>query len=235
MKDAKAVRLFLHSGGKFAEARDEVLGFLGKTKRLLFVPWALQDLDQYVAKVRGVVGPWGLAVDSVHEAKDPKAAIAKAKAIFVGGGNTFRLLTRLHEHDVLDAIRARVRGGVPFLGSSAGSNVACPTIMTTNDMPIVYPPTFAALGLVPFQINPHYLDPDPASTFQGETREQRIVEFHEMNAPAVIGLREGSLLRREGSRLELRGTVGARLFRRGVPPAEHLPGDRLDFLLDPPA
>ena len=110
--------------------------------------------------------------------------------------------------------------------------MACPTIMTTNDMPIVYPPTFEALGLIPFQINPHYMDPDPDSNHKGETREQRLTEYHEMNPLPVIGLREGSLVRREGDELELRGTVGARLFLQGREAEEHMPGDRLDFLLD---
>jgi len=226
------MRLWLHSGGAFREAGKDVVDFLGATKRILFVPYALDDLDAYVGKVRGYTEPWGLTIESVHEADDPHAAVRDAASIFVGGGNTFRLLTRMIALDLLRPIRERVLDGLPYLGSSAGSNLACPTIMTTNDMPIVYPPTFEALGLVPFQINPHYLDPDPDSTHQGETREQRLVEYHEMNDRPVIGLREGSFLRREGDTLALGGTVGARLFRRGHEPEEHVPGDRLDFLLE---
>ena len=196
------------------------------------MPYALDDLNDYLAKIRGLMEPWGFTVDSTHEADDPAEAVRAAEAIFVGGGNTFRLLTRLIAMDLLDPLRERVRDGVPYLGSSAGSNMACPTIMTTNDMPIVYPPTFEALDLVPFQINPHYMDVDPDSTHKGETREQRLFEYHEMNPLPIVGLREGSLVRREGNELELRGTVGARLFQQGREPEEYMPGDRLDFLLE---
>lgn len=228
------MRLWLHSGGVFREAEEEVRDFLGNVERILFVPYALHDLDTYVAKVGEIMGPWGFEIESTHGARDPRAAIDEADALFVGGGNTFRLLTTMVALDLLDPIRERVLAGVPYLGSSAGSNLACPTIMTTNDMPIVYPPTFDALGLVPFQINAHYVDPDPDSIFHGETREQRLREYHEMNALPVVGLREGSLLRREGDALELRGTIGARLLQAGREPVEVVPGDRLDFLLQPP-
>ncbi len=225
------MRCFLHSGGYFRDARTEMLDYLGSVRRLVFVPFALQDVDMYTGRVREVAGAWGIEITGIHEQGDPRATLARADAVFVGGGNTFRLLSRLYEADLLEPLRQAVRDGLPYLGSSAGSNLACPTIMTTNDMPIVYPPSFDALDIVPFQINPHYLDPDPDSTHQGETREVRIREYHEMNANAVVGLREGSLLRREGETLELRGSVGARLFRRGLEPTEHVPGDRLDFLL----
>lgn len=227
------MRLWLHSGGAFREAGEEVSDFLGDQRRILFVPYALHDLNDYVGKVRALVDPWGFTLDSPHEADDPKQAVLDAEAIFVGGGNTFRLLTRLIALGLVDPIRERVAAGVPYLGSSAGSNMACPTIMTTNDMPIVYPPTYEALGLVPFQINPHYLDADPDSPHKGETRAQRLTEYHEMNALPVLGLREGSLVRREGDALELRGTVGARLFLQGREAEEYVPGDRLDFLLEP--
>ncbi len=225
------MRLFLHSGGAFQQARDEVISFVPPSTKVTFVPYALHDLDAYVGMVRAAMGTWGYEVEGTHEHDDPRQAIRDADLIFVGGGNTFRLLTRLVELDLMDPIRERAAAGVPYMGSSAGSNMACATIMTTNDMPIVYPPTFDALGLVPFQINPHYQDPDPDSTFQGETRERRILEYHEMNVRPVIGLREGSLLRREGDQLELRGSIGARLFRRGEEPVECVPGDRLDVLL----
>ena len=226
------MRLWLHSGGTFSESSEEVQLFLGDTKDVVFVPYAIDDLDMYIAKVREIMGPWGFDVVSTHEHEDPKQALRDAPALFMGGGNTFRLLTTLVQLDLMDVIRERVAQGMPYMGSSAGSNMACPTIMTTNDMPIVYPPHFDALGLIPFQINPHYLDPDPDSTHKGETRETRLREYHEMNALPVVGLREGSSLRREGDTLELRGTIGARLFRQGQEPVEHVPGDRLDFLLD---
>jgi dipeptidase E len=224
-------RLLLHSGGRFAEAERWVRDFLGQVHRLLFVPYALHDQAGYTAHVRALAASWGLEVEGLEAADDPVAAVQRAQALFVGGGNTFRLLVRLREAGLLAPIRDRVRAGMPYLGSSAGSNVACPTIMTTNDMPIVHPPSFEALGLVPFQINPHYLDPDPTSPSQGETREVRIREYHEMNALPVIGLREGSLLIREDGVLRLEGVVGARLFRRGQEPVEVAPGSRLDDLL----
>ena len=226
------MRLWLHSGGAFREAGKEVSDFLGDTRRVLFIPYAIHDLNDYIEKVRGLMEPWGYTVDSAHEADDPREAVRGAEAIFVGGGNTFRLLNRMIAMDLMDPIRERVADGVPYMGSSAGSNMACPTVMTTNDMPIVYPPTFEALGIVPFQINPHYLDVDPDSTHKGETREQRLREYHEMNPLPVLGLREGSLVRQEGDELELRGTVGARLFHHGGDAEEYLPGDRLDFLLE---
>jgi dipeptidase E len=203
--------------------------------RLLFVPYALHDLDAYTGLVRERVGTWGLEITGIHETPDAVRAVEDAPGLLMGGGNTFRLLLRLIEHGLVDPIRERVRTGMPYVGASAGSNVACPTIMTTNDMPIVRPPTFRALGLVPFQINPHYLDPDPDSTHQGETRETRIREYHEMNDLPVIGLREGSMLVRDDDALLLQGTIGARLFLPGREPVEHVPGDRLDHLLQPEA
>jgi dipeptidase E len=176
----------------------------------------------------------GYAVDSLHEAADPRAAVQSAQAYFVGGGNTFRLLDCLYRLEVLELMRERVAAGTPYMGSSAGSNLACVTIRTSNDMPIVQPPSFDALALVPFNLNCHYLDPDPESTHQGETRELRIQEFHEENHPHVLGLREGCMLRIENGQVQLKGTTPARLFARGQEPREFTPGDRLDFLLDPP-
>jgi dipeptidase E len=176
----------------------------------------------------------GLAVDSLHEGGDRVSArrmVEGARAVFTGGGNTFRLLASLYDLDLIGLLRERALGGLPYAGSSAGSNLACPTVRTTNDMPIVEPPSLGALALVPFQINPHYLDPDPGSTHQGETREDRIREYLEENEQPVVGLREGALLRIEGDRSRLLGSTGARLFRRGAEPAEHLPGSDLSFLL----
>jgi len=158
----------------------------------------------------------------------PAKAVRETEAIFIGGGNTFRLLKALYDHDLLDTIRERVRAGMPYIGSSAGSNVAAPTIRTTNDMPIVQPPSFDALGLVRFQINPHYLDADPNSTHKGETREERIVQFLEENETPVVGLREGAMLRIENRMTLLKGSTGARIFRRGSEPVEILPGAYLD-------
>jgi dipeptidase E len=196
--------------------------------RVLFVPYALRDRDAYAARVRDRFAQLGFEVDSIHESPDgPAAAVMRAQAIFIGGGNTFRLLDALWRLDLIDPIRRRARGGTPYIGSSAGSNVACITIKTTNDMPIVQPPTFDALGLVPFNINPHYLDPDPQSTHMGETREERILQFHEENEPPVVGLREGAWLEADERGVRLEGAAGARLFRRGQAPVEYPAGTRL--------
>ena len=209
----------------------QVADFLAPVSRLLFVPFALFDRDSYAAKVRQRFERMDIAVDSLHEAADPVAAVERAEAVFIGGGNTFRLLKSLFETGVVEPLRRRVAAGMPYMGASAGTNVACPTIRTTNDMPIVEPPGFTALGLVPFQINPHYLDADPGSTHQGETREQRLREFLEENDVPVVALRESSMLRVDGERVELLGTTAARLIRRGSEPSEHPPGSRFDFLL----
>ncbi len=212
-------------GGNYLDyAETEIRDFLGDTPRLLFLPFALHDQNAYAERVRERFAQMGYAVDPLHEATDVITAVNEAKAIFIGGGNTFRLLNRLYELNLLDPIRDRVRAGVPYLGSSAGSNVAGPTIKTTNDMPIVQPPSFDSLGLVSFQINPHYLDPEPDSTHMGETREERIRQFLEENETPVIGLREGAMLRIEQSSILLKGNAGARLFRRNLPPLELQPG-----------
>jgi dipeptidase E len=220
-----------HPTGFLDHAEGEIRDFLGPVRRVLFLPWALGDRDAYAEKVRGRLGGMGYEVDSAHDAREPAGAVLLAEAVFAGGGNTFRLLKALYELDLLEALRRRVGEGMPYVGSSAGSNVAGVTIGTTNDMPIVLPPSLNALGLVPFNINPHYLDPDPVSTHKGETREERIAQFHEENDQAVVGLREAAMLRIEGWAASLRGTAPARLFRKGEPPREFSPADRLDFLL----
>jgi len=217
--------------GYFDYAEAEVRDFLGATPCLLFVPYALQDLDAYAAKAQERFAGMGIRADSIHKAGDARQAVQEADAIFIGGGNTFRLLKKLYDLDLLDAIRGQVANGMPYMGASAGSNVATPTIRTTNDMPIVQPPSFGALGLVSFQINPHYLDPDPGSTHMGETREERIVQFLEENMTSVLGLREGGIIRVEQGRAQLKGVAGGRLFRRGVAPVELSPGADLTGLL----
>lgn len=214
--------------GYLEHAEAEIRRFLGNVRRVLFVPFALRVHDAYGAKARQGFARIGFEVDSLHEAADRVAAVRTAEAIFVGGGNTFRLLKTLYDLDLLGAIRGRVEEGMPYMGASAGSNIAAPTIRTTNDMPIVEPPSFDALGLVPFQINPHYLDADPSSTHMGETREQRLLQFLEENETAVIGLREPSMLVVENGACTLRGTASARLFRRGGDPIELAPNSELD-------
>jgi dipeptidase E len=209
-------------------AEDEIRDFLAKITRILFIPFALHDRDAYAAKARAGFARLGYQLDSLHDVSDMRVAVRTAEAIFVGGGNTFRLLKTLYDFDLLKAIRARVESGTPYIGSSAGSNVAGPTIKTTNDMPIVEPPSFDALGLVPFQINPHYVDPEPDSTHMGESREERILQFLEENETPVIGLREGAMVRFENGRAELKGVSGARIFRKGRQPIEVEPGTEIE-------
>jgi dipeptidase E len=221
----------VHGTGYLEHALPELRDVLGDIRRLLFIPFALKDRDAYAAKARQAFGSIGYEVDSLQDAADPGRAIQQAEAVFCGGGNTFRLLKALYELEVLAPIRRRAGAGMPYAGASAGANLACPTIRTTNDMPIVQPPSFDALGLVPFQINPHYLDPDPASKHMGETRETRIREFHEENRAPVIGLREGAMLRVEEGGVWLKGLAGARIFKSGQAPVEAQPVSRLDALL----
>src|SRR5262245_7831511 len=166
--------------GYLDHAEEAIRALLGGVTRLLFVPDALQDRAGYAAKVRERFERLSIAVDSTHEAADPARSVAAAQALFIGGGNTFRLLSALYLQELIGPIRARVMAGMPYLSASAGTNVATRSIQTTNDMPIVQPPSFAALALVPFNVNPHYLDPDANSQHMGETREQRLKEFHEM-------------------------------------------------------
>ena len=224
----------LYGGGYLDHAETEIRDFLGddgRVKRVLFVPYALHDRDAYAATAQQRFAKMGYQLSSIHATAHPVRAVNDAEAIFIGGGNTFRLLKALYDVNVLDPIRQRVRGGMPYIGSSAGSNVAAPTIKTTNDMPIVEPPSFNALGLVWFQINPHYLDPDPDSTHMGETREQRLLQFLEEDSTPVAALREGAMLRLENGVTTLKGSSGARIFRRGLESVETLPGDQLDALL----
>lgn len=220
----------LHGSGYLDHVEAEIRSFLGNLKRVLFVPYALFDRDKYAATAQRRFEKMSFALTSVHDAADPLQAINETDAVFTGGGNTFRLLKALYDHKLLDPIRRRVEGGMPYIGSSAGSNIAGPTIRTTNDMPIVEPPSFNALGLVSFQINPHYLDADPDSTHMGETREERIMQFLEENETPVIGLREGAVLRIEQGTTTLRGSSGARLFRKDKAPEEFMPGAQLDLI-----
>ena len=221
-------------GTRYLEhAYPELRDAFGGLARVLFIPHALKDRDAYFAKARPAFEEMGYGLDSLHEAPDPREAIEQAQAVFCGGGNTFRLLKALCEMGVLPLIRERVKDGMVYTGASAGSNLACPTIRTTNDMPIVEPPSFEGLGLVSFQINPHYIDPAPDSTHMGETREVRIREFHEENEAPVAGLREGAILRVEGASIALKGVAGARIFRLGLEPLEFLPGAAVEEILEP--
>ena len=229
------MRLLLLSNSKnvgqtyLEHAADTIQDFFAGIRTALFVPYAGVRVtwNDFTATVRAKFAEFGVEIEGIHIASDPVAAVRAAEAIVVGGGNTFHLLKALHERGLVEAIAERVRAGVPFAGWSAGSNVACPTIRTTNDMPIVEPPTLDAMRLVPFQINPHYLDAHPAG-HGGETREERILEFIEANpGVTVVGLREGSILRLEGDLLTLLGAKTARIFLKGAAPREIAPGEAI--------
>ncbi len=222
----------LHERRYLDHAEKEILDFVGPRTSVLFVPYAVYDRRAYATKAQERFREMGLSLASIHDVSNMPRAIDEAEVIFVGGGNTFRLLKGLHDHDLLGPIRRRVATGMPYIGSSAGSIVACPTLKTTKDMPVVQPPSFEALGLVPFQISPHYLDPDPASTHMGETQEERIMQFLEENEEPVVGLREGSLLRVQERTVVLKGPNTARIFRRGEKPFEAAQNSNLCPLLE---
>ena len=218
----------LHGSGYLDHAESEIRSFLRGVSSVLFVPYALYDRDAYASMVQKRFEEMGYSLESIHTAGEPQQALSNAESIFIGGGNTFRLLKALYDNDALTTIRERVQNGMPYIGSSAGSNVAGPTIKTTKDMPIVQPPSFDALGIVPFQISPHFQDPDPNSTHMGETQEERINQFLEENDTPVFGLREGAIVRVEKGTMTLKGASGARIFRKAGEPVETLPGDCLD-------
>lgn len=230
------MRLLLGSGGFRTEERLELLrgemrAHFGDAKRLLFVPYALADHDLYVARLVEKGLDAGYVLDGIHKHANPVAAVREAEAISIGGGNTFRLVEALHRHGLIEPIRERVRAGVPFMGVSAGTNVACPTMQTTNDMPITDPPSFETLGLVPFQVNAHYYPGQiwikANGGFEehfGETRDDRIREYHEMNDRIVVALWESALLRVEDERVILQG-ANARIFKKGQEPVDVEPGE----------
>jgi dipeptidase E len=242
------MRVLLGSGGfrtleRVALLSAEMQSFFGPVPRLLFLPYALADHDGYVRILTEKGIHAGYELDGIHRHDDPVRAVREASALFVGGGNTFRLLADLYRHGLLEPIRERVRAGVPYLGISAGCNVACPTIKTTNDMPITQPSNLDALALVPFQVNPHYFTGqtwvatsaaaaagDLPTPHYGETRDDRLREYHEMNDLPVVGLWEGGVLRCEAGCVLLAGAE-ARVFRKGQEPVDAPPGTDLAGLL----
>jgi len=221
----------LYGGGYLDHAEAEIRDFVGDRVHVLFIPYALHDRRAYSTQAEGRFHQMGLELTSAHDLSNASRAIEQSEIIFVGGGNTFRLLHELQQKQLIEPIRRAVRAGTPYLGSSAGSIVACPSLKTTKDMPIIQPLSFEALSLVPFQISPHYLDPDPTSTHMGETQEQRILQFLEENDELVVGLREGSILRVENDALMLKGPHSARIFCRGMEPVEVSCGSNLHELL----
>ena len=211
----------------------EIEKTLAGVTEVVFIPYAAVTFsyEEYERKVQERFNEIGIKVRSVHRALNKRNFVRHAQAIVIGGGNTFALLKKMQEEDLLDVIFRRVRAGVPYVGWSAGSNVTCPTICTTNDMPIVEPQSFRAIGLVPFQINPHYLDANPAG-HAGETREQRILEYLEANRSRyVVGLREGCMIRIKDENIELIGSRTMRIFKKGIETYEVKPGDDISFLI----
>jgi len=223
----------LHNGQYLDYLLPEIQLFFGHCSEIIFIPYArpsgISHTD-YTKKVAQVFGKISIAVKGIHEFKNPIEAIEKAQGIFTGGGNTFLLVSQLYENNLVETLKKAVLNGTPYLGTSAGSNICGVTMSTTNDMPIVYPPSFTTLGWVPFNINPHYLDPVEGSTHMGETRETRILEFLQLNAEPVIGLREGSWLEVKGDSIILKGALTARVFKRNETPYEVTPETELkDF------
>ena len=224
-----------HGTGYLEHCQTEIQAILQGRSSVLFIPYARPggiSHKEYTAKAREAFQGMGFELAGIHEAADPVAALQQAEAVFIGGGNTFLLLKQLYANKLIVPLQERVKQGMPYIGTSAGTNVAGRTIGTTNDMPIVFPKSFDALQLVPFNFNPHYLDPEPDSTHMGETRETRINEFHVHNTQPVVGLREGSMIRVTGGKIALQGPLSARVFLQGQKAQEFASGDDLTFLLD---
>lgn len=223
----------LYGGGYLEYILPELETFFADCKTILFVPYARPggiSHDQYTAKVRSAFAKINKDVKGLHEFENPVEAIQNAEAIFTGGGNTFLLVSQLYKHKVMSVLSETVKNGTPYLGSSAGSNITGLTMQTTNDMPIVYPPSFQTLAVIPFNLNPHYLDADLESKHMGETRETRITEFHAFNTVPVLGLREGSWLKVLGEKITLKGELSARLFKQNEVPVELESGSDLSDL-----
>jgi dipeptidase E len=207
----------VHGGSYLSYLLPELKTHFANCKTLLFIPYAQPggiSEEEYTQKVNVVFATIGIEVRGLHEFENPKVALEEAEGIFTGGGNTFLLVTKLYENDVMAVLKKVLESGTPYLGTSAGSNICGISMKTTNDMPIIYPPSFETLGIIPFNLNPHYLDADLTSKHMGETRETRIKEFHQFNSEPVLGLREGSWLEVKGDSIVLKGGLTARLFRK---------------------
>lgn len=223
----------LHNGGYLEYLLPELSVHFKNVSELVFIPYARPSgisHDEYTEKVRQAFSKINIKVKGLHEFEDLKEALKQAEGIFTGGGNTFLLVTQLYRHDLMTLLSETLKKGTPYLGTSAGSNITGLTMQTTNDMPIIYPPSFQTLGMIPFNLNPHYLDPDSNSTHMGETRETRIKEFHQFNTLPVLGLREGSWLEVRNETITLKGSLKARLFRQNQQPEELESGSDLSFL-----
>ncbi len=220
----------VHGSGYLSYLQSALSTFLEGSNELLFIPYARPggiSYDNYTAKVQEAFEVLHIKVKGIHEYKNPVEALKQAKAIFTGGGNTFELVNQLYRNNLMKCLKEVVNNGTPYLGTSAGSNICGITMMNTNDMPIVYPPSFDTLGLIPFNINAHYLDPIEGSTHMGETRETRIKEYHIFNTTPVLALREGSWLEVQGALIVLRGPYSARIFKADTPPYELESGSKV--------
>ena len=223
----------VHGSGYLEYILDELKGFFSNTDEILFIPYARpsgKTYEEYTDVAKQAFAKIGKSIKGIHEFENPIEALNNAKGIFTGGGNTFVLVNQLYKNDLMTTLRDVVFNGTPYFGTSAGSNICGLTMKTTNDMPIIYPPSFKTLGFVPFNINPHYLDPDPSSKHMGETRETRIGEFHKFNTEPVVGIREGSWLRISGDSIKLNGMLPARIFEYGKSPYEVETGTELSHL-----
>ena len=223
----------LHGGDYLAYILPELKVHFQYCKNLLFIPYARPggiSHSEYTQKVSIAFAKINIVVKGIHEFENPAEAILKAEGIFTGGGNTFLLVAELYKNKVMTILAYTIKNGIPYLGTSAGSNICGLTMQTTNDMPIIYPQSFQTLGIIPFNLNPHYLDTDIQSTHMGETRETRIKEFHSFNTQPVLGLREGSWLEVKGKQILLKGGLSARLFRKNESPEEIENGSNLSFL-----
>jgi dipeptidase E len=223
----------LHGGDHLEYLMPELSVHFKHCKTILFIPFARPSgisHEEYTAKVASAFAKINKKIKGIHEFDDLSAAITNAEGIFTGGGNTFLLVTQLYKNKIMNVLAETIKSGTPYLGTSAGSNICGLTMQTTNDMPIIYPPSFKTLGLIPFNLNPHYLDADLQSKHMGETRETRIQEFHSFNTIPVLGLREGSWLDVKGDKITLKGNLTARLFRQNQIPEEMNSGTDLSFL-----
>jgi len=220
----------IHGSGYLEYILPELKTFFNTINEILFIPYARPsgiNYDAYTKIASSAFKMIGITVKGIHKFTDAQEAVKNAQAIFVGGGNTFVLVDELYKQNLFTVLNERLNNGMPYFGTSAGSNICGPTMQTTNDMPIVYPPNYATLGMIPFNINAHYLDPDVFSTHKGETRETRIKEFHCYNDIPVLGLREGSWLEVNGDEITLKGKLKARLFIHHKKPVELQPGRRI--------
>ncbi len=223
----------VHGGSYLDYLLPKLKSHFENAETIVFIPYARPSgisHDEYSEKVRSVFATIDKKVMGLHEFENPVEAVENAQGIFTGGGNTFLLVSELYRNKVMLPLEKAVKNGTPYLGTSAGSNICGLTMSTTNDMPIVYPPSFQTLGFVPFNINPHFLDPIEGSTHMGETRETRINEFHQFNSQPVLGLREGSWLEVMDESIKLKGNLTARLFQRNQKPVEIEPETELKYL-----